>query len=148
MTMEELYTKFSEMFPNRVEHVESYKKIGSRCLAITFTTADGGSESLVFLYIADNNWHLGTKLWRKRPDRLNPNKKATNKKHKPVIDEKTKHLTRIDRFEREYLVEAMSSAISMFEDEKVTAADILRCFGSEIGDDTLFDDAMKGDQYE
>lgn len=66
MGKEELFEVFKDMFPIWAGEVTSYKKIGSRTLAIKFE--DGTSR--VFLYVNDNNWQFGTKLWRKRPERL------------------------------------------------------------------------------
>ena len=53
-----------ELFPDWAKKATSYKKIGSKCLAIRFNNG----TSRVFLFENPNNWHFGTKLWRKRPD--------------------------------------------------------------------------------
>ena len=49
-----------------IKKATSYKKIGSKCLAIRFNNG----TSRVFLFENPNNWHFGTKLWRKRPDKF------------------------------------------------------------------------------
>lgn len=66
MSKEKLYTAFEELFPDWAERVTSYKKIGSKCLAIKFNNG----TSRVFLFENLDNWQFGTKLWRKRPDKL------------------------------------------------------------------------------
>lgn len=77
MSKEELFNIFKIMFPEWAERVVSYKKIGSKCLAIRFEMPVYKNEdpkdiiSRVFLYYDPDNWQFGTKLWRKRPDRLN-----------------------------------------------------------------------------
>lgn len=63
MNKEQIFEAFKKMFPQWAANVVSFKKIGSRCLAIFFND----NTSLVFLYIDENNWQFGTKLWRKRP---------------------------------------------------------------------------------
>lgn len=78
MNKEELFKAFVALFPNWETSVISYKKIGSKTLAIKFSrqslleeTDQNDTEiSRVFLYIDPNNWQFGTKLWRKRPDKL------------------------------------------------------------------------------
>lgn len=67
MNKEELYAAFEEMFPDWADKVTSYKKIGSKCLSIRFRNG----TSRIFLFNNPNNWQFGTKLWRKRPERLN-----------------------------------------------------------------------------
>ena len=64
MSREELFAAFEELFPDWAKKATSYKKIGSKCLAIRFNNG----TSRVFLFENPNNWHFGTKLWRKRPD--------------------------------------------------------------------------------
>lgn len=62
----EIIQEFVRLFPNFAEAATGYKKIGSNVIVVKFENA----KSLVFLYINDGNWSFGTKLWRKRPDRL------------------------------------------------------------------------------
>lgn len=66
MSREELFAAFEELFPDWAKKATSYKKIGSKCLAIRFNNG----TSRVFLFENPNNWHFGTKLWRKRPDKF------------------------------------------------------------------------------
>lgn len=78
MSKEDLFDMFEQMFPNWAERVTTYKKIGSRTLAIKFkefgeTVIDQNEVSRVFLYKGPNNWQFGTKMWRKKP---NPKKRA------------------------------------------------------------------------
>lgn len=67
MTGEDLYNAFKEMFPDYADKTIAYKKIGSRTLSILTEVSE---KTFVFLYISDDNWHFGTKLWRKRPDKV------------------------------------------------------------------------------
>lgn len=73
MNKEQLFKKFEELFPNWAKKAFSYKKIGSKTLAINFVTSVEGNkvneESKVFMYYNPNNWQFGTKIWRKRPDK-------------------------------------------------------------------------------
>ncbi len=62
MNKEQLFAMFRMMFPEWAKMAVSYKKIGSRCLAITFQ----GGKSRVFMYYNADNWQFGTKLYRKR----------------------------------------------------------------------------------
>ena len=85
MNKEELFKAFQELFPDWARMVTGYKKIGSRVLAITFVTRDLESEeSRVFLYVNPNNWQFGTKLWRKRPDKLKKKKVKKEEKNNEV----------------------------------------------------------------
>lgn len=74
MNKEELYCVFKNMFPAWSEEVTSYKKIGSKCLALQLN--DGTSK--VFLYVGPNNWQFGTQVWRKKPKRLEKGPKNKN----------------------------------------------------------------------
>lgn len=86
MNKDELFQVFHEMFPDYAKNVTSYKKTGSRTLAVKFKQeVDDQKEtevSRVFLYINPNNWQFGTKLWRKKPEHL--------KKKEHVVPEGTK----------------------------------------------------------
>lgn len=78
MNKEQLFDVFKMMFPDWSKAVISYKKIGSKTLAITFLDHDV-TTSRVFLYNNSNDWQFGTKLWRKRPDKLRKkNKEVKN----------------------------------------------------------------------
>lgn len=65
MNREELFSEFSNMFPEMSERVVNYRKIGSRVIVLFFEDSD---QTLVFMYYNPSNWQLGTKLWRKRPE--------------------------------------------------------------------------------
>ena len=83
MNKEELFKAFQELFPDWAAHVHSYKKIGSKVLAIEFGFKDKSETeriSRVFLYDSQNNWQFGTKLWRKRPEKTKKKSKKEVKK--------------------------------------------------------------------
>lgn len=65
MTAEELYHKFEWLMSDWVDGVNDYQKIGARALKIQF----GDGFTLYFLWYDDTNWTLGTKLYRKRPEK-------------------------------------------------------------------------------
>lgn len=65
MTRDEIYERFKIMFPQYNDKVTGYEKIGSKSIALDLTTG-----RLVFLYIDDTNWSLGTKLYRMRPNQI------------------------------------------------------------------------------
>lgn len=86
MNKEQLFDAFKELFPDWAKKVISYKKIGSKTLAIKFATSveenKVNEESRVFLYNDPNNWQFGTKLWRKRPEHLQKKSKEVKKDEK------------------------------------------------------------------
>ena len=86
MNKEQLFDAFKELFPDWAKKVISYKKIGSKTLAIKFVTSVAenkvNEESRVFLYNDPNNWQFGTKLWRKRPEHLQKKSKEVKKDEK------------------------------------------------------------------
>lgn len=86
MNKEQLFDAFKELFPDWAKKVISYKKIGSKTLAIKFVTSveenKVNEESRVFLYNDPNNWQFGTKLWRKRPEHLQKKSKEVKKDEK------------------------------------------------------------------
>lgn len=86
MSKEQLFDAFKELFPDWAKKVISYKKIGSKTLAIKFVTSveenKVNEESRVFLYNDPNNWQFGTKLWRKRPEHLQKKSKEVKKDEK------------------------------------------------------------------
>lgn len=65
MKMDDLINNFKEMFPWYVDLVKSYKRFGSRMLYITFVN---DLPPLYFLYTSENDWNLGTKPNRKKPE--------------------------------------------------------------------------------
>ena len=80
MNKEQLLEKFKLMFPSWAPHIASYKKIGSKTLAIEFNIGPVKKVSRVFLYNNPDNWQFGTKLWRKRPKKMKkkPRKNSTS----------------------------------------------------------------------
>lgn len=69
MTADALYDEFVAIFPDALEHgeqgnvVTKYDKIGARMLRIEFSDA----PTLYFLWYDENNWNLGTKMYRQKP---------------------------------------------------------------------------------
>lgn len=90
ITTKELYAKFELMFPKLAEDATGCSRIGSRVISIRFKNPEdeNNDKSLVFLYINDNNWQLGTKLWRKRPNFLsNKNNIKKEEDQNETVDE-------------------------------------------------------------
>lgn len=83
MNKNQLFEAFKELFPEWAKKTISYKKIGSKTLAIKFVLSVEGNKvnevSRVFLYNDLNNWQFGTKLWRKRPEKLQKKNKEVKK---------------------------------------------------------------------
>lgn len=65
MTPYELFKIFVSIFPGWDNLVVEYEKIGAR--ALKMTTVSG--IPLYFMWYDDTNWTLGTKLYRKRPEK-------------------------------------------------------------------------------
>lgn len=59
-----IYERFKEMFPDMEKDARSYKRIGGKAITITF----GDCSSLIFMYYGPDNWNLGTKYWRSKPE--------------------------------------------------------------------------------
>lgn len=71
MTRLDIYKGFEDLFPDWVEKVESYKKVGSKTISLKMKNG----RSLVFLYNNPNNWNFGTKPWRKKPEPIQKKEK-------------------------------------------------------------------------
>lgn len=86
MNKEQLFEAFKELFPDWAKKATSYKKIGSKALAIKFEESVDDQKAMetsrVFLYNDPNNWQFGTKLWRKRPEHLQKKSKEVKKDEK------------------------------------------------------------------
>lgn len=71
MSKKELFEAFCKLHPSYKNRVVCYKKFGSRVLIIYINPAENAEskniQSLAFLYYSDDNWQLGTKLWRRKP---------------------------------------------------------------------------------
>lgn len=82
MTKDQLFEAFEQMFPDWAKRVTGYKKIGSKTLAMIIAdeNVSGHTVSRVFLYNGPDNWQFGTKLWRKRPERLEREKEGGRSK--------------------------------------------------------------------
>ncbi len=92
MNKDQLFAAFKELFPVWAKLATSYKKIGSKTLVIKFKKLEGeGEESRVFLYAGPDNWQFGTKLWRKRPERITkqPKEKKAKEKKEEVKEDET-----------------------------------------------------------
>lgn len=83
MSKEQLFDAFKELFPDWAKKATSYKKIGSKTLTIKFEESVDDEKvmetSRVFLYNDPNNWQFGTKLWRKRPEKMQKKNKEVKK---------------------------------------------------------------------
>lgn len=64
MTVQNIYKAFSNMFPDLAQAASSHKKVGSKTISIKMKNG----KSLVFLFNNEDDWTLGTKLWRKKPE--------------------------------------------------------------------------------
>lgn len=64
MSKSDIFNYFQAMFPDLSTAVISFKKIGSKTISLNMRNG----KSLVFLYSDKDNWNLGTKQWRKRPE--------------------------------------------------------------------------------
>ena len=62
-----LWWGFTELFPNYVDKVESFKKVGSKTLKLKMKTDDGSDKHLFFLYNDPWDWTFGSKVWRTKP---------------------------------------------------------------------------------
>jgi len=67
MQRDNIWDGFVKLFPNYVDKVESYKKIGSKSIKLKMKTDDGTDKHLIFLYNDPWDWTLGTKVWRAKP---------------------------------------------------------------------------------
>lgn len=65
MTKENIYLALCHIVPTFAKEVERYEKIGSQSIRLKMKNG----KTRVFLYYNDDNWTLGTKSWRKRPER-------------------------------------------------------------------------------
>lgn len=65
MTADQLRDMFEAGFPNWSEDVVEYQKIGARVLKLVCK----GGLVLYFMWYDETNWTLGTKLYRKRPEK-------------------------------------------------------------------------------
>lgn len=74
MQRDNIWDGFVKLFPNYVDRVESYQKIGSKSLKLKIKTPEGEPEKyLIFLYNDPWDWTFGTKVWRSKPRRFKSN---------------------------------------------------------------------------
>lgn len=64
MTRDNIWEGFKKLFPEMVENVETYQKIGSKTIKLKMKEQD---KFLIFLYNDPWDWTFGTKVWRARP---------------------------------------------------------------------------------
>lgn len=64
MTVQNIFKAFSNMFPDLAQASASYKKVGSKTISVKMKNG----KSLVFLFNNEDDWTLGTKLWRRKPE--------------------------------------------------------------------------------
>ena len=74
MQRDNIWDGFVKLFPDYVDKVESYKKIGSKTLKLKMKTPEGAPEkNLIFLYNDPWDWTFGSNVWRKRPKPVKTN---------------------------------------------------------------------------
>lgn len=65
MTAKDLFEKLMNVYWKSMSNLQgSYKKIGARALKLE---VDGG-KPLYFIWYDDDNWTIGTKMYRKKPE--------------------------------------------------------------------------------
>lgn len=74
MKKAELFDIFTKMFPDMAKEVVKVKLIGSKAISMSMNS----DKSLIFMWYDDNNWTLGTKVWRRKPEHT-PKKKEKKK---------------------------------------------------------------------
>jgi hypothetical protein len=68
MVVDNIWNGFTKLFPDYVDKVESYKKIGSKSIKLKMKTPEGTPDKfLIFLYNDPYDWTFGTKVWRRKP---------------------------------------------------------------------------------
>lgn len=66
MKVDTIFHAFERLFPDLVGDVIEYERFGSRMIEIIFKHPE--SPNLYFLYNNDQNWNLGTKPHRRKPE--------------------------------------------------------------------------------
>lgn len=69
MQRDNIWAGFVKLFPDYVDKVQSYTKIGSRSIKLKMKTPEReyGEKYLIFLYNDPWDWTFGSKIWRKKP---------------------------------------------------------------------------------
>ncbi len=68
MQRDSIWEGFVNLFPDYVDRVESYTKIGSKTIKLKMKTDEGQPEKyLIFLYNNIWDWTFGSKVWRAKP---------------------------------------------------------------------------------
>lgn len=70
MQRDNIWDGFTRLFPNYVDKVESFKKVGSKTLKLKMKTDDGSDKHLFFLYNDPWDWTFGSKVWRTKPRKI------------------------------------------------------------------------------
>lgn len=83
LTVQELAVKFYQLFPEWMDIVQDVERIGPCSISIKLR----GGISLVWLWVNEDDWQLGTRLWRRPP-------KSVEKKWKKEKSEKTSESTK------------------------------------------------------
>lgn len=65
MTIDNIWQGFTELFPDYVDKVESYKKIGSKSLKLKMKNTE--DKYLIFMYNDPWDWTFGSTIYRKKP---------------------------------------------------------------------------------
>jgi len=81
MTKEQIWDGFTQLFPDYVDKVEKYEKIGSKSIKLTLNATVPDTEehkTLIFLYNDIWDWTFGTKVWRKKPRVIGKENKNEN----------------------------------------------------------------------
>ena len=67
MKRDNIWEGFKKLFPDQVDQVETYQKIGSKTIKLKIKGYDDPPKFIIFLYNDPWDWTLGTKVWRARP---------------------------------------------------------------------------------
>lgn len=74
MQRDNIWEGFVKLFPDYVDKVESYTKIGSKSIKLKMKVPEGEAEKyLIFLYNDPWDWTFGSKVWRKKPRPMKSN---------------------------------------------------------------------------
>lgn len=75
MVVDNIWAGFCRLFPDYINRVESYKKIGSKSIKIKMNKENISDPDryLIFLYNDPWDWTFGTKVWRRKPQYKNNN---------------------------------------------------------------------------
>lgn len=66
LTVQELAVKFYQYFPEWMDMVRDVERIGPCAISIKLNSG----TSLVWLWVNEDDWQLGTRLWRRPPKKV------------------------------------------------------------------------------